>query len=327
VRQRGFSGWTCSSEGPGHHRGKVISRRAIASPGEELAAVSTEGPGGSPRPWFLPYLRNVHSQCGEDGVLERIFETLGSTTRWAVELGAADGVWFSNTRNLIAHQAWSAVLIECDAASYSRLRANYRDRPDVHCVRRLVTTQGSAEDTIEAILRRTPIPAAFDLLSIDVDGNDYHVWNSLAAYRPRVVVIEFNPTIPSAVTFVQVDDANLNQGASLRALVELGGRKGYRLVAATSWNAIFVIEEDWERLGIKDDSLESLRPDNSAVTHIFFGYDGTVLLDGAKHLPWHEAAVRQSDVQVLPAFLRHYPPRYSSWRRALFRLWRHWTAR
>ena len=137
----------------------------------------------SPRPWFLPYLRNVHSQCGEDGVLERLFEILGCTTGWAVELGAADGVWFSNTRNLIVHRAWSAVLIECDPAPYSRLRENYRDRPDVHCVRRLVTTQPSSEDTIDAILKRTPIPAKFELLSIDVDGNDYHVWNSLAAYR------------------------------------------------------------------------------------------------------------------------------------------------
>lgn len=304
-----------------------MGRGSIASQREGVAELSTSGPGCSPRPWFLPYLRNVHSQCGEDGILERLFEILGCTTRWAVELGAADGVWFSNTRNLIAHHAWSGVLIECDTASYSRLRENYRDRPDVHCVRRLVTTQHPAGDTIEAILQRTPIPAEFELLSIDVDGNDYHVWNSLAAYRPRVVVIEFNPTIPSEVAFVQVDDANLNQGASLRALVELGNRKGYRLAAATSWNAVFVIEEDWERLEIEDDSVESLRQDTSAVTHIFFGYDGTVLLDGAKRLPWHEAAVRESDVQVLPAILRRYPPQYSRWRRVLFRLWRHWTAR
>jgi hypothetical protein len=68
------------------------------------------------------------------------------------------------------------------------------------------------------------------------------------------VVIEFNPTIPSEVAFVQAD-ANLNQGASLRALVELGNRKGYRLAAATSWNAIFVVEEDWERLQIEEDSV------------------------------------------------------------------------
>ena len=141
------------------------------------------------------------------------------------------------------------------------------------------------------------------------------------------MVIEFNPTIPSEVSFVQIDDANLNQGASLRALVELGKCKGYELAAATSWNAIFVVGEDWKHLGIEDDSIQSLRHDTSEVTHIFFGYDGTALLGGAKRLPWHEAPVRESDVQILPAILREYPPRYSGWRRLLFRLWRRWTSR
>jgi len=303
------------------------SRGSIASPREEAAELSASGSGGPSRPWFIPYLRDVHSQCGEDGVLDRLFAILGGRTRWAVELGAADGVWFSNTRNLIANHGWSAVLIECEGASFSRLRENYRDRPDIHCVQRRVTTRSAGGDTLEAILRGTPIPEEFDLLSIDVDGNDYHVWNSLVAYRPRVVVVEFNPTIPSEVAFVQVDDADLNQGASLRALVELGNRKGYRLAAATSWNAIFVVEEDWDRLAIGDETLESLRPDTSAVTHIFFGYDGTVLLGGARRMPWHELAVRESDVQVLPAILRQYPPRYSPWRRVLSRLWRRWTGR
>jgi hypothetical protein len=301
--------------------------RAVASQANEAAEASRSRSASAPGPWFVPHLRNVHSQCGEDGVLERVFEILGCSSGWAVELGAADGVWLSNTRNVIAHKAWSGVLIECDARLHARLQENYRDRPDVYCVRRLVTTQGSAGDTIDAILQRTPIPRDFELLSIDVDGNDCHVWNSLAAYRPRVVVIEFNPTIPSDVSFVQVDDANVNQGASLRALVEVGKSKGYELVAATSWNAIFVVEEDCERLGIEDHSIESLRHDTSEVTHIFFGYDGTAFLGGAKRLPWHEVPIRECDVQVLPAIIRGYPPRYSGWRRRLFRLWRRWTDR
>ncbi len=304
-----------------------MGRGSVASPPQRVTEVSRSASERSPGPWFLPFLRDVHSQCGEDGVLERLFEMLGCSTGWAVECGAADGVWFSNTRNLIAHKGWSGVLIECDAQLYARLQENYRHRPDVHCVRQRVTTQGSGGDTIDAILQRTPIPEEFELLSIDVDGNDYHVWNSLAAYRPRVVVIEFNPTIPSEVSFVQIDDANLNQGSSLRALVEVGQRKGYELLAATSWNAIFVVEKDWNRLGIEDESLESLRHDTSQVTHIFFGYDGTAFLDGAKRLLWHEAPIRESDVQVLPAVLRRYPPRYSGWRRWLFRLWRRWTNR
>ena len=83
----------------------------------------------------------------------------------------------------------------------------------------------TAADGLDAILARTPIPADFDVLSIDIDGNDYHVWNAVARYKPRVVVIEYNPTIPAAVDFVQPADMSINQGASITAQARLGKQK------------------------------------------------------------------------------------------------------
>lgn len=281
----------------------------------------------SREPWFVPYLRDVHSQCGEDGVLQRLFELLGVGQGWAVELGAADGVWLSNSRLLIGARGWSGVLIEPDASAFERLDRLYAGRSDVHRCRRRVSAEAGSADSLEALLRQTPIPAEFELLSIDVDGNDYHVWKSLAGYRPRVVVIEFNPTIPTEVSFAQADDPELNQGASLRALVELGRDKGYELAGVTSWNAIFVLAEDWRGLGLGDNSMARFRRDTSLVTHLFFGYDGTALLAGAQHLPWHRLRLRSSDMQVLPAPLRRYPPLYSRARRRLFELWRWWSRR
>jgi hypothetical protein len=278
-------------------------------------------------PWFVPHLRNVHSQCGEDGILERLFERLGVHSGWAVEFGAADGVRLSTTRNLILKGGWSAVLIECDPEEFSRLARNYAGHRDVHCLRRRIVAVPGHRDSLDAILGEVPVPAHFELLAVDVDGNDYHIWESLQRYVPRVVVIEFNPTIPSEVDYVQANDGGLNRGCSLRTLVRLGKTKGYELAAVTAWNAVFVRVADFVRLDLGDNSIEHLRCDASDVTYLFFGQDGTALLAGARRLPWHEVEVRESDVQLVPAILRRYPPRYSRWQRLLYKAWLRLTGR
>jgi len=276
-------------------------------------------------PWFVSHLTDVHSQCGEDGVLARLCELLGISRGWAVEVGAADGEWFSNSRNLIVGRGWSGVLVESDPRRFSQLEASYRDRVDVSCLQRLVTASGP--DSLDQVLSSTPVPRDFELLSIDIDGNDAHVWAALANYRPRVVVVEFNPTIPNEVSFVQPNDSRLNQGASLRTLVEIGRTKGYELAAVTAWNAVFLVARDWQRLDLGDNSLERLRRDPSLLTYLFFGYDGTAFLAGSKRIPWHEIALRDADVQAIPRVLRRYPPRQAAWQRALYALWRRWRGR
>src|SRR5579872_1690072 len=96
----------------------------------------------------------------------------------------------------------------------------------------------------------TPIPRDFDLLSIDIDGNDYHAWAAVKTYRPKAVVIEFNPTIPNEVDFVQEPVTHLNHGASLAALVRLAREKGYELVSTTLNNAFFVEQKYFSRFNI-----------------------------------------------------------------------------
>jgi hypothetical protein len=63
------------------------------------------------------------------------------------------------------------------------------------------------------------------LLTIDIDGNDYHIWDSMQKYQPKVVIIEYNPTIPNDIKFIQEANFDVNQGSSLRAKIELGGKK------------------------------------------------------------------------------------------------------
>lgn len=217
--------------------------------------------------------RDINSQFGEDGVIEKIFEIIAPANRWCVEFGAWDGVYLSNTRHLLCDLGWHGVLIEGSAEKYAELRDNYADLDSVHAVQAIVGfTPG--RDSLEDVLAGTDCPRDVDLISIDIDGADYHVWASMGRYRPRVVVIEFNPTIPNDVEFVQDRDMSIHQGASLTALVELGRRKGYELVATTLCNAFFVDESLFPAFGIEDNSVDALR--ENVTGRIFHGYDGTV---------------------------------------------------
>jgi hypothetical protein len=246
--------------------------------------------------------RNVQSQDGEDGILEAIFETVPTANPWCVEFGAWDGRQFSNTWNLIRNHGWSAVLIERDQERFRQLALEYGNRPDVHCLHASIALHGP--QSLDTTLAGTPVPKDLDLLSIDIDGNDYHVWDSLRAYRPKVVVIEFNPTIPNSVDFVQSRDPRVNQGSSLSAMIRLALTKGYEPVALTGWNAFFVCAELFPRFGITDNSIGALRPSNPYESKLYQLFDGTLVIDGYRELIWHGVTIRDRDVQVLPRFLR-----------------------
>ena len=235
--------------------------------------------------WLLEHASNVTSQNGEDGIVAKILEVIGLPRGWCVEFGAWDGRHLSNTYNLIANRGYYAVMIEGSAKRFRDLEASFKDNPKVTPVHAFV---GFTEaDGLDWILSRTPRPEDFDELSIDIDGNDFHVWNAVNRYRPRVVVIEYNPTIPTAVDFVQPPDLSVNQGASITALNRLAAQKGYELVATTIHNCLFVRREYFAAFGIADNSVASLRADESMVTYIFNGFDGTVFIRGYGTLGWH----------------------------------------
>lgn len=265
--------------------------------------------------WLARHEHNIHSQTGEDGVLGKIFTVIGTTSRVCVEVGAWDGLHGSNTRALLA-AGWQGVQIECHPDRFRELAARYRDRPDVRCLDRRAWKSGP--DALETLLNETGVPPVFDLLSIDIDGNDYHLWAAIERHRPRVVVIEYNFSIPDEVSFVQPADPGVAQGSSLRALVELGRRKGYELVHASGLNAVFVEQTLFPLFHIRDNSIEVMHvPRFPARTHVFFGYDGTVFVRGAGTLPWHDLPFSESRVQMLPRPLRKHDG-YGHWKRLWF---------
>lgn len=254
--------------------------------------------------YLLDFASSVTSQFGEDGIIEKILELVGAGNPWVVEIGAWDGRYLSNSWNLTNNKEWHGVLVEGDPQRCSKLRENYAHLPKVAIQQAFVGFDAASPNSIDRILEQTAIPQDFDVISIDIDGNDYYVWRAMARYRPRIVIIEYNPTAPNDVVFVQDPDERLNQGCSLLALVRLGKEKGYELAAVTPCNGIFVRAEEFPKLGIADNDIDAMRVDEGP--RILLGYDGTVFTANLDCLPWTDVRLEPEDLQILPKALRRY---------------------
>jgi hypothetical protein len=209
---------------------------------------------------------------------------------------------------LIKNQGWRGVLIEGNRERFEDLTRTYAgdDRANLVCA---AVGLEPGTDLLDDILASVAgCPNDIDFLSIDIDGNDYHIFASLATFKPRVVVIEFNPTIPNDVVFVQDRDFSVNQACSLLALVELGKSKGYELVAATSFNAFLVVADAFPKFGIADNSIDAMYAP-LCDGRVFHGYDGTIYCAGMDVLLWHGIEVAPGSLQILPAEKRVYSDR------------------
>ena len=134
---------------------------------------------------------NHTSQCGEDGIIAAIFEHIGIRQGVALEFGASDGIHFSNT-NALVRRGWRVILIEGRAERFAKLRESMSRYPNVTTLDTWVTPVG--ESSLDAILAREGI-AELDFLSVDINGDDYHMLATLKA-KPKLICVEFNPTMP-----------------------------------------------------------------------------------------------------------------------------------
>jgi hypothetical protein len=184
---------------------------------------------------------------------------------------------------------------------------------DAPTARRL--QRNRAADGLDVLLAQTACPCDFDFLSIDVDGVDIHIWRAVEQYRPKLICIEFNPTIPTEVVFAQPADPRIKWGSSLAALTQLAAEKGYELICANDLNAFFVTAERFSLFGLEDNSPAALRPGDACRTFVFAGYDGTLLLSGTVPIPWHGFEISAEDIQPIPALLRKYPLEYNATQR------------
>lgn len=266
------------------------------------------------------YRRDVYSQQGEDGIIDEVLARIGRVTQtdgWCAEFGAWDGIHLSNAYNLIKSKGYKSVLIEGDAHKHAELCRNI---PFESAIKICEFISFTGENTLDRVLKRTPIPPEFDFLSIDIDGCDYFVLESLTLYKPKIVCIEYNSTVPNEVEFVQPKDFGIKQGASAKSITKLARSKGYTLVATTECNLIFVQDRLKEAvLGSAEPSLEELRDDSRYKTYIFSGFDGTIFTSSAYlAMPWHGLRLDNASLQQLPKYLRRFTADYTRLQRLAF---------
>jgi hypothetical protein len=196
--------------------------------------------------------RKVFSQNGEDGIIEMIFRKIGTTDKFCVEFGVNDG-HECNTRYLIEKKGWN--YLHMDGGSYKK---TYTD----------IKKEFITAENINKLFKKYKVPKEFDLLSIDIDFNDYWVWKALKGYKPRVIIMEYNASIPpnesKTVPYSanRVWDGTMYYGASILALEKLGKIKGYSLIGCDKKgiNAFFVRNDLIDGCFAKKTAEESYKP-------------------------------------------------------------------
>ncbi len=187
---------------------------------------------------LLHFGYNVTSRCGEDGVIEKIFEIIQEKNRWCVEVSASIEKKYSNVYNLLTHADWRGILVESGPATRKEMQKTFRWHVNVRCIN---TSSDLADPhSLDNTLSETGTPEDFDLLSLSMGGEDYHLWDSVQKYRPKVVVIQYDPAFKNDLIFIYNHSRGFGNGSSLAAILELGSTKGYVQVCTTASSVIFV---------------------------------------------------------------------------------------
>lgn len=189
----------------------------------------------------------VYSQNDEDGIISEIFDRIGATNKRFIEFGVQNGLE-SNSHYLL-HKGWNGLWIEGDSDFCKEI--NDKFRPVIKTGRLTVVNEFITKDNINQLFVNGGVQGEIDLLSVDIDGNDYHVWKAINAVSPRVVIIEYNAKFPPecewcmAYNEFHMWDGSDRHGASLKSLELLGNEKGYHLVGTniSGTNAFFVRED------------------------------------------------------------------------------------
>jgi len=199
-----------------------------------------------------------YSQNGEDGILWYIFSIIGTTNKRCVEICAGSGEQ-CNTSNLIINHGWTGMLCDGAESNVSRGQQFFASHPDtLQYPPKFVHAWITAEN-VDSLIGSNSFGGEIDLLSLDIDGIDYWLWNAIKVASPRVVIAEVQAiwgaersvTVPYRPDFRAgfFKGFGIYSGASLPAFVKLAKSKGYRLVGCQRYgfNAVFLRNDVGER--------------------------------------------------------------------------------
>ena len=245
-------------------RVKAVAERAYRSVSRESESIHPDPAGqrllameyadrarrGDPLPAFADAGFRVYSATDEDGILLLLFSVLGMGGRRCAEV-AYGRPFGANTTNLLCTWGWDGLLIEGDAHLAADAEAFFRRHPGTATFPPKVVNSWVTAENVNELFTAAAFTGELDLLSIDIDGVDWWIWEALEVATPRVVVVEYQDiwgpdvavTVPYEPAFDRGQATAFNYcGASLPAWVKLADRKGYRLVGANRYgfNAFFV---------------------------------------------------------------------------------------
>jgi hypothetical protein len=199
----------------------------------------------------------VFSQFEEDGKLLFIFSVIGMENKIFVEIGSDDGV-NSNSANLYFNFGWYGLFIDGNPRSIKRGKKFFGKYPHPWHYRPTFVNAMVKRENINELIEKAGFKGEVGLLSIDIDGNDYWIWDAITVIQPKVVVIEThnefglnNIVVPYNPNYFYPGKHPIYHGASPVAMQKLGAKKGYRLVGSNDmgFNFIFV------RNGLADDKI------------------------------------------------------------------------
>ncbi|MFO1183208.1 MAG: hypothetical protein U1E56_00310 [Bauldia sp.] len=206
----------------------------------------------------------VFSQWGEDGIIEWLVHHASDVPESFIEFGVGD-YREANTRFLLATRNWRGLVIEASDADVARIKSDAVSwRHDLTAVSSFIT-----RSNIGQLIRSYGFGGELGILSIDIDGNDYWVWEAIDCVRPWLVIAEYNAvfgdllpiTVPPDDGFIRqrAHYSNLYYGASIAALCRLGEAKGYALLGTNrAGNNAFFVRND--RRSAVADRIADRRP-------------------------------------------------------------------
>jgi len=193
----------------------------------------------------------VFSQFEEDGMLLFIFSVIGMKYKTFVDIGANDCI-NSNCANFAVNFYWHGLFIDSDKNALDIGRHFYNKHPDPWSYKPVFVCEKIDRQNINPLIKNAGFEGPVDLLSIDIDGNDYWIWEAITVISPNVVIIEAkveygmnDAVVPYNADYSHLNKNPLYNGASPFAINQLAKRKGYRLVGANAYghNMIFIKKE------------------------------------------------------------------------------------